>query len=100
MQANAVTSKGRSIVYTKIAMALVAALLFDTASTASASVHSGRQGARVHGRVRASVWAYPTGVALGYAYPGYAYPYAYGAQIYNRYIANLGDAGVLPGPND
>ncbi len=86
--------------YTKIAMALVAALLFGTASTASASVHSGRHGAWVYAHVRASVRAYPTGLALGYAYPGYAYPYAYGAQIYNQYIANLGDAGALPGPND
>ncbi len=47
--------------YTKIAMALVAALLFGTASTASASVHSGRHGAWVYAHVRASVraWAMP-----------------------------------------
>jgi hypothetical protein len=83
---------------TKIAMALVTALLFGTASTASASVHSGRPGAWVH--LRASARAYPRGLARGYAYPGYAYPCAYGAQIYNQSIGKLGDAGALPGPND
>ncbi len=33
-------------------------------------------------RATGSLGPYPTGFARDYAYPGYAYPYAYGAQIY------------------
>jgi hypothetical protein len=84
---------------TKIAVALAAALLIGTASTASASVHGGRQGGPglcPCTRIGPDL----PGPARGYAYPGYAYPYAYGTQVYNQYIAHLGDAGALPGPND